>query len=50
VRLELLRNRRAFLSLGASPPEGWRHAIFLVGGAGVLLVLLGYVLFSRSLW
>jgi signal peptidase II len=49
VRLELAHNRGAFLSLGAALPEGWRQAIFLVGAGGVLLVLLGYVLFSRSL-
>jgi signal peptidase II len=49
VRLELVQNPGAFLSLGASLPEGWREAIFLVGGGGMLLGLLGYVLFSRSL-
>jgi signal peptidase II len=49
VRLQLAHNRGAFLSLGASLPEGWRQGIFLVGVGGALLAVLGYVLFSKSL-
>jgi len=49
VRLQLAHNPGAFLSLGASLPEGWRQAIFLVGVGGSLLAVLGYVLFARSL-
>lgn len=49
VRLQLVHNRGAFLSLGASLPAEWREGIFLVGVGGALLAVLGYVLFARSL-
>jgi signal peptidase II len=49
VRLQLAYNPGAFLSLGASLPAFWRHALFSVGGAILLLGLLGYALFSKRL-
>ncbi len=45
IRLELVHNQGAFLSLGASLSESFRPWL-LVGGVGcMLLVLLGYALF-----
>ncbi|MHC1743698.1 MAG: signal peptidase II [Syntrophobacteraceae bacterium] len=45
IRLQLVHNQGAFLSLGASLPESLRHWL-LVGGVGCLLfVLLGYALY-----
>jgi signal peptidase II len=48
VRLQLAYNSGAFLSLGATLPEAWREGIFSVGTSGLLLVLLGFALFSKS--
>jgi signal peptidase II len=48
VRLQLAYNSGAFLSLGATLPEAWREGIFSVGTSGLLLVLLGSALFSKS--
>jgi signal peptidase II len=47
VRLQLVRNQGAFLSLGASFPEVWRVGLFSVGVGGMLLILLWYALFSK---
>jgi signal peptidase II len=47
-RLQLAHNTGAFLSLGSALPEAWRAAIFSIGTGGLLLVLLGYTLFSKS--
>jgi signal peptidase II len=48
VRLQLVRNQGAFLSLGASLPETWRRGLFLGGTGGILLTVLCYALFSKS--
>jgi len=49
VRLQLAHNYGAFLGLGASLSQGWRQAIWSVGVGCVLLAMLGYALFARSL-
>ena len=49
VRLQLTHNAGAFLGLGSSMPEVWRHAIFSVGGIAVLFGLLVYALLSKHL-
>lgn len=49
VRLQVAYNEGAFLGLGASLPEDWRLAALRVGVAAILLVLLGYTLFTRAL-
>jgi signal peptidase II len=48
VRLQLTYNTGAFLSLGSALPEAWRAAIFSFATGGLLLVLLGFTLFSKS--
>lgn len=48
LRLQLTHNSGAFLGLGASLPEAARTAFFSVGVSGMLLVLLGYTVFSKS--
>jgi len=48
-RLQYAENSGAFLSLGASLPEPWRHLVFTVLVGIFLLGLLGYLLISRSL-
>ena len=48
-RLQYAENTGAFLSLGAALPDPWRHLVFTVLVGLFLLVLLGYLLFSRSL-
>jgi signal peptidase II len=48
VRLQLAHNQGAFLGFGASLPEGFRAGIFSVGVGALLLVLLGFTLFSKS--
>lgn len=45
VRLQLVYNEGAFLSLGASLPAPWRQAIFRAGVGCLLLALLAYALF-----
>jgi signal peptidase II len=48
-RLQYAENTGAFLSLGSSLPEPWRH-IVLTGFVGIfLLALLAYFLFNPSL-
>jgi signal peptidase II len=48
VRLQLAHNQGAFLGLGATLPDASRIGIFSVGVGGLLLVLLGFTLFSKS--
>lgn len=48
VRLQLAHNHGAFLGLGSSFPENLRDGLFSLGVAGMLVVLLGYILFSKS--
>lgn len=47
VRLQLAHNHGAFLSLGSSFPENLRDGLFSLGVAGILIALLGYILFSK---
>ena len=49
VRLELVENSGAFLSLGASLPENVRTVIFLAIVPVILLTLVVYALTSRTL-
>ncbi|MBM4206711.1 MAG: signal peptidase II [Gammaproteobacteria bacterium] len=49
VRLQLAHNSGAFLSLGAALPDAWRAGLFSAGVALLLIVLMGYILFSKSL-
>ncbi|WGS83989.1 signal peptidase II [Methylomonas sp. UP202] len=48
LRLQLAHNHGAFLGLGSSFPEVLRDGLFSLGVAGMLVVLLGYILFSKS--
>ena len=48
-RLQYAENTGAFLSLGSSLPEPWRHIVFTVLVAVFLLALLLYTLFNRAL-
>lgn len=48
-RLQYAENTGAFLSLGSSLPEPWRHTVFTVLVAVFLLALLLYTLFNRTL-
>jgi signal peptidase II len=47
-RLQLAHNPGAFLGLGASLPETWRVGVLSICVAGMLVALLGYTLFSKS--
>ena len=47
-RLQYAENSGAFLSLGSSLPEPWRHLVFTVFVAIFLLALLAFLFFSRS--
>jgi signal peptidase II len=49
VRLQLTYNSGAFLGLGSTLPELWRHALFGVGSLVILFGLLGYTLFAEQL-
>jgi signal peptidase II len=49
VRFQLAHNAGAFLSLGASLPESWRLALFGVSVSALLLGLLGYALYVKSI-
>src|SRR5262252_2401102 len=49
VRLQLAHNYGAFLSLGDSLPESWRHGLWSVGVGIVLVAILSYALFAKSL-
>ncbi|WKJ92242.1 signal peptidase II [Methylomonas montana] len=48
VRLQMAHNHGAFLGVGSSFPENPRESLFSLGVAGMLLALLGYLLFSKS--
>ncbi|MDD1622693.1 MAG: signal peptidase II [Methylococcaceae bacterium] len=48
LRLQLAHNHGAFLSLGDSLPQAVRDGLFSGGVALMLLMLLGYILFSKS--
>ena len=48
-RFHYAENTGAFLSLGSSLPEPWRHIIFTVVVGIFLLALLAYLFFNRSL-
>lgn len=48
VRLQLAHNHGAFLGLGSSLPETLREGLFSGGVALMLMALLGYTLFSKS--
>lgn len=48
-RLQYAENTGAFLSLGATLPEPWRHLVFTVSVGVFLLALLAYLLLNRSL-
>lgn len=48
LRLQLAYNRGAFLSLGATLPDSLRTLLFSAGVAIMLLGLLGYILFSKT--
>ncbi len=47
-RLQYAENTGAFLSLGSSLPEPWRHIVFTVLVGIFLLALLAFVFFHRS--
>jgi len=47
VRLQLVYNRGAFLSLGSSLPEAWRKGVLTYGVSWLLLGALAYALFSK---
>lgn len=47
-RLQLAHNTGAFLSMGSALPEIWRTGLFSAGVAIMLLLLLGYILFTKS--
>ncbi len=49
LRLQYAENTGAFLSLGSTLPEPWRHLVFTVLVALFLLALLFYMLFGRAL-
>jgi signal peptidase II len=49
VRLQYAENTGAFLSLGSSFPEPWRHILFTFLVGLLLLALLFYTLFGRTL-
>ena len=48
-RLQYAENTGAFLSLGSSLPQPWRHIVFTVLVGLFLLALLAYVLSNRTL-
>jgi signal peptidase II len=49
LRLQHAENAGAFLSIGASLPEGMRRALFTAGGALLTLGAMGWALFSPRL-
>lgn len=48
-RLQYAENTGAFLSLGASLPEAWRHIVFTIVVGLILFALLLHLLLSRGL-
>ena len=49
IRLQLVNNEGAFLSMGSSLPTEWRFWIFTVSVAIALFILFIYYFFSKSL-
>ena len=49
VRLQLVHNNGAFLSLGACLPEIWRYTLFNICTGVLLLGLFGYALFAKRI-
>lgn len=49
LRLKLAHNQGAFLSLGGALPETLRFGLFALGVALMLLTLLAYILFAKTL-
>jgi signal peptidase II len=49
IRFELAHNTGAFLSMGSTLPEEWRAGLFSAGVGLMLLGLMAYILFSKSL-
>ncbi|MGH7853215.1 MAG: signal peptidase II [Candidatus Binatia bacterium] len=49
LRLQYAENTGAFLSLGSSLPEPWRHIVFTVFVGIFLLALFAYLFFNRTL-
>lgn len=47
LRLQLVYNRGAFLSLGSSLPEAWRQGIFTIGAGLLLLGALTYAFLHK---
>lgn len=47
VRLQVVYNRGAFLSLGSSLPEAWRFGLFSIGVGCLLVGVLTYAVLSR---
>ena len=50
MRLQLVQNKGAFLSMGASLPDNFRQALFLFGAGGIVLLMLAYALFAKSVY
>ena len=50
VRLQIFHNQGAFLSLGASLPEAWRHGLFSVSVGVMLLSIFAYAVLSKSVY
>ncbi len=48
VRFQLAYSPGAFLSLGSAWPDAWRTGLFSVGVSMMLLGLLGFILFAKS--
>ena len=47
VRLQVVYNRGAFLSVGSSLPEAWRFGLFSIGVGCLLVGVLTYAVLSR---
>ncbi len=47
LRLQLAYNQGAFLGMGSSLTESWRHTFFILGAGVMLLALLGFMLFAK---
>ena len=46
LRLQVVENTGAFLSLGSTLPAPWRSLIFIAGAAGLVGLLLAYLVFG----
>jgi len=49
IRLQLASNYGAFLSLGDSLSQSWRHAVLSIGVGCLLAALLAYLLWAKRL-